>query len=160
MANPSFGKAIDDGKRSHTFKRHILDWLYQNTVNTATPNHYTQKHVCSHLISALENDTTFETDTQTMAAAKAAIRTSIDWLHEQELKRITDRIPAATNRTILVSQETGKWMQTPPSFDTSMELASLIWNSEMHCIIDCVEHNAISPLIAMVVELNFPSLMV
>jgi hypothetical protein len=40
-----------------------------------------------------------------------------------------------------------------------MELASLIWNSEVHCIFDNAEHHPISPLIAMVVELNSPYLL-
>ena len=35
-----------------------------------------------------------------------------------------------------------------------MELARLIWNSEMNCIFDIVDHQPIPPLIAMVVELN------
>ena len=51
-----------------------------------------------------------------MAGAQVAIRTFKDSLHELELKRITDPIPAATKRTILRSQETGKWLQTPPSY--------------------------------------------
>ena len=46
--------------------------------------------------------------TQTMAAAKAAIRTSQDCLHEQELKRIADPRSATTKGT-------GKSLQTPPS---------------------------------------------
>ena len=76
------------------------------------------KGVCSHLISALKDETSFETakHTQTTATAKAAIRTSRGSLHEQELKRITGPIPAATKRNILRSQETGKWLQTPPSY--------------------------------------------
>ena len=78
-----------------------------------------------------------------MAAANAAIRTSRDSLEEQELKRITDPIPVATKRTILRIQETGMWLQTAPSYDTSMELASLIRNLEMHCISDIVKHHPI-----------------
>ena len=39
---------------------------------------------------------------------------------------------------------------------TSMERASLKWNSEMHCIFDIVEHHPISPHIAMAVALNSP----
>ena len=61
--------------------------------------------------------------TQTMAAAKAAIPTSKDSLHEQEFKRITDTMSATTKRTILRTQETGKWLQTPQV--TSMKLACL-----------------------------------
>ena len=49
-------------------------------------------------------------------AAKAAIRTSKDSLHEQEFKRITDPIPAVTKPTTLKSQETGKWLQILPSY--------------------------------------------
>ena len=63
-----------------------------NTVNSATLNHQATKDACSHLISALKEETTFETAkyTQTMAAAKDAIRLSKDSLYERELKRITD----------------------------------------------------------------------
>ena len=43
--------------------------------------------------------------------------------------------------------------------DTSMELASLILNSEMHCIFDIVEHHPTSSLFAMVGELNSTLLM-
>ena len=46
--------------------------------------------------------------------ANAAIRKSKDTPHEQELKRIS--YPAATKRTILRSQDTDKWLQTPPSY--------------------------------------------
>ena len=64
---------------------------------------------------------------------------SRDSLHDHELKRLTDPIPAATKRTIVKSHETGKWLQAPPSYDTSMELAYLIWNSEMHVIFDITQ---------------------
>ena len=69
-----------------------------------------------------------------MAAAKAAIRTSRDSLHKQELKRITDPVleqqPNApfseakkqANGYTLRSQETGKWLH--PHQVTSMELTS------------------------------------
>ena len=76
-------------------------------------------YVCRVLVSALKKDeTTFGTakHTQIMAAAKSAIGASKDRLHEQELKRITDPIPAATKIKILRSQATRKWLQTPPSF--------------------------------------------
>ena len=113
-----------------------------NRVISATPNHQARKDVCSQ-ISAQKDVTTFETakHTQTTATAKAAVRTSRDSLHEQELKHITGPIPAPAKRTILRSQETGKLLQTPPRYDTSMELAALIWNSEMHCIYAIVEHH-------------------
>ena len=113
-----------------------------NTVNSATPNHQASIDVCSDLINALKDETTLEPakHSQTMAAAKAAIRTSRDSLHEQGLKRITDPITASTKRTILICQETCKELQTPPSYDTSMELVSLLWNSEMHCIINIEGH--------------------
>ena len=80
-------------------------------VDTATPNHQASKDDCSHLISALTNETSFvmtAKHAQTMAAAKAPIQTSNDSLLEQEVKRITNPIPAATKRSILRSQETGK----------------------------------------------------
>ena len=60
--------------------------------------------------------------TQTTTAANAAIRASKDSLHEKELKRLTDPIPAAAKRTIHSSQEPGKWLQTPPSCLSEMEL--------------------------------------
>ena len=50
-------------------------------------------------------------------AARAAFRSSKDSLLEQELKHITD--PIQTHQPLRVA---------------SMELAYLIWNSEMHCI--------------------------
>ena len=77
-----------------------------NTVNSATPNHQTRKDVCTPLINTLKDETTYEAvkHAKTMAAAKAAIRTSRDSLHKQELKRITDPIPAAPKRTIIRSQ--------------------------------------------------------
>ena len=49
-----------------------------------------------------------------------------------------------SKRTILRSQETGTWLQTPPSYDASLKLASLKWNLEMYCIFDIVEHHPIS----------------
>ena len=125
-----FGEAIDDS--DYRLELAHLPVKYSglalpNTVNSTTLNHQASKDVCSHLISALKDETTFETakHTQTMATAKAAIQTSKDILHEWELKRITVPIPAATKNTIFRSQETGKWLQTPPSYDTSMVLASL-----------------------------------
>ena len=66
-------------------------------------------------LQPLNDETTFATatHTETTAAAKAAIRTSRDSLHEQEkLESITDPIPTAAQRTILRSQETGQWLQT------------------------------------------------
>ena len=57
-----------------------------NTANSATLNHQASKDVCSYLISALKDEVPFETanNTQTMAVAKAAIRTSRDSLHDQQ----------------------------------------------------------------------------
>ena len=59
--------------------------------------------MCIHLISALKYETTFESakHPQTMAAAIAALRTSRESLFTQELKRITDPTPAATEHTLL-----------------------------------------------------------
>ena len=112
-----------------------------NTANSATLNHQASKDVCSHLTSALKDETTFETATHTriMAAAKAAIRTAKDRRHEWELKRITDPIPAGTKRTILRSQDTSKWIYTPLSYDNGTCLFEK-WKSVMHCIFDIVEH--------------------
>ena len=41
---------------------------------------------------------------------------------------------------------------------TTMELASPIWNLDMHCIFDTVESHPTFPLTAMVVVLNSPQL--
>ena len=71
-----------------------------------------------------------------MAAAKAAILTFKDSLHEQELKRIIDPILAATKRTILRTKKRASGCKSHQI--ASMELASLIRNS------------------AMVVELTYP----
>ena len=105
-----------------------------NTANSATLNHQASKDVCSHLTSALKDETTFETATHTriMAAAKAAIRTAKDRRHEWELKRITDPIPAATKRTILRSQETGTWLQTPPSYVNGTCLSEMEFRDALH----------------------------
>ena len=81
-----------------------------------------------------------------MAEVKAAIRSSKDRLHQQMLKRITYLTPAATKHAI----------GCKPHQDTSIELAALKWNTEMLCTFDIVGHHPISPLIAMVVELNSP----
>ena len=132
-----FGEAIEDG--DYRLELAHLPVKYSglalpNTVNSATPNHQASKDVCSHLISALKDETTFETanHTQTMATAKAAIRTSRDNLHEQELKRITDPIPAATKCTILRSQETGQWLQTPPSYVNGTCLTDMEFRDALH----------------------------
>ena len=89
---------------SKCFSRHFLDdyWLEfthltglapPNRVNSATSNHQASKDVCSHLISAPKDEKIFGTakHTQTTARAKAAIRTSKDSLHKQELKRSNQR---------------------------------------------------------------------
>ena len=124
------------------------------TKDSATPNHEASKDVCSPSVHCEMRQ---PLHTQTMTATKAAIRTSRKSLHEQELKRFTDPISAATKRTILRSQETGQWLQLCKPYQvSSMKLASLIWNSEIHFIFDIVVHHPISPLIAMVVELNSP----
>ena len=93
-----------------------------NTANSATPNDQASKDVCS----ALKDETTSACPNH--GSSYAAIRTTRDRLHKQELKRITYPITAATKRTLLRSQETGKWLQTQPSYYMSMKRASLIWN--------------------------------
>ena len=70
--------------------------------------------------------------TQTMATAKSAIRTSKDTLHEWELKRITDPRPAATKRTVLRNQETGKGLQIPPSYVNGMCLSEMEFRDALH----------------------------
>ena len=64
-------------------------------------------------------------------------------------KRVRDKSRTFFNRTVPRMYSKG----------TSMVRASLKWNSEMHCSFAIVEHHPISPLIAMVVELNSPYLM-
>ena len=92
-----------------------------------------------------------------MAAANEAIGTSKDSLYEPELKCITDPIQAAIKCTILRSQKQASGCKPHPV--TLMELASLIWTLEMHCIFDIVEHHTIPPLTAMVVDLSSTQLM-
>ena len=92
-------------------------------------------YVCRVLVSALKKDeTTFGTakHTQIMAAAKSAIGASKDRLHEQELKRITDPILAATESTNLRGQEIGKGLQTPPSYINGTYLSDLEFRDELH----------------------------
>ena len=62
-------------------------------------------------------------------------------LHEQELKRITDSIPAVTKRTTIIAE---KQASRKPHQTTSMEFASLKWNAEMNRIFDIVEIHLIS----------------
>ena len=92
-----------------------------------------------------------------MAAANAAIRTSKDSLNEHELRLITDLTQAATKRTILRCQKTGKWLQTLPSYVKGTCLSKMEFRDALH--LDIVGHHSISSLIAMVVELNYPKLM-
>ena len=82
------------------------------------PVHQVRKDVCSHLISALKDATTFEVakHTQSMAAANAAIRTSEDSLHE--VKRTTDPIPAANNRTQFRDALRPRYCITSPNLPT------------------------------------------
>ena len=87
-----------------------------------------------------------------MAPEKLAIRTSKDFLHDQELKRMTEPIPAATIRTILRNQVSGKWLQIPPRYVNGTFLAGM--ELEMNCIFDIAEHHSTSPLTVMVVELG------
>ena len=79
-----FGEATDDG--DYRLELAHLPVKYAglalpSTIRCQVRN--ARKHVCSHLISTLKHETTFETakHTQTMSAAKAAIRTSRDSLH-------------------------------------------------------------------------------
>ena len=70
--------------------------------------------------------------TQTIAAAKAAIQTSKDNLHEQVLKCITDPKLAATKFTILRCQEIGKCLQTPPSHGNGTCLFDIEFRDALH----------------------------
>ena len=118
-----FGEAIDDGDYAPLPVKNSGPAL-RNTVNSATLNHQASKDVCSHIIIELKGKATFETaeHTQTMAAGRAAIRTSKSRLHERELKRITDPIPASNAP---FSEAKKQASGCKPHQDTSIELASL-----------------------------------
>ena len=148
-----FGEATDEGDYRLAHIAVIYSGLaLPNTVNSATPTHQASKEACSHLISALKDETTFETakHTQTMAETKAAIGTSRDRLHEKELKRMIDPIPAASERTILRS----KWLQTPPSYVNGTCLSNMEFRHPLHLRYCRTPPNP--PPTAMVVELNSP----
>ena len=86
-----FGEAVDDGDCRLEFAHFPVKYsglALPTTVNSAALNHQASKDVCSHLTIALKDETTSEPvkHTQTMAAAKAAIRTSKDSLPEQEIQ--------------------------------------------------------------------------
>ena len=132
-----FGETVDDG--DYRLELAHLPVKYSgmalpNPIKTAKQNHQASKDVCSHLISALNDESAFETavHTQTMAAAKAAIQASKDCMHQQELKRITDPMQAATKRTILRGQETGQWLQIPPSYINGTCLSDLEFRDSLH----------------------------
>ena len=74
--------------------------------------------------------------------------------HEQELKRTTDPIPAAIKLTILRSQETSKWLQTPPMFANGTYLCEMKFRDALHHRYRRKLPNL--PVSAMVVELNSP----
>ena len=80
-------------------------------------------------------------------------------LHEQELKRITDPVPVATKPNAPFSEPKKQASGCKPHQVTSIQLASLVWNSDMHCIFEIVEDHLIIPFIAMDVELTSPWLM-
>ena len=119
-------KAMQEEFLPALFGEAIVDDLLVNYSGLALPNtvtnHKASNDGCSHLISELKDETTFETakHTPTMSAVKAVIRTYIDSLHEQELKRIIDPIATVTKCTIIRSQETGKWLQTSPTYVTDI----------------------------------------
>ena len=94
----AFGEAIDDS--DYRLELAHLPVKYSGLALPNSQSHEASRNDFCHLISALNDETTFETakQTQTMAA-KAAIRTTKDSLHEQELKRITAPIPGAAKRT-------------------------------------------------------------
>ena len=79
------------------------------------------------MFAVLKDEISFETakENQTMEA----IRKSRDSLHEEELKH---PIQAATKRTILRSQETGKWLQTPPSYVNGTCLSEMEFRDALH----------------------------
>ena len=80
-------------------------------------------------------------------------------LQEQELKRITDPVPVATKPNAPFSEPKKQASGCKPHQVTSIQLASLVWNSDMHCIFEIVEDHLIIPFIAMDVELTSPWLM-
>ena len=68
-----FGEATDEGDYRLAHIAGIYSGLaLLNTVNSATPTHQANKEACSHRISTLKDETTFETakHTQTMAEQK------------------------------------------------------------------------------------------
>ena len=83
-----------------------------NTVNSATPNHQARNDVCSHLITALKDATTLR-----------YLSISKPWQPAAK---------AATKRTILRSQETGKWLQTPPSYFNGTCLSDMKFSDALH----------------------------
>ena len=108
-----FGEAIVEGNNRLEIAHLPAEYFgltLPSTANSVTPNHQASKDACSHLFSALKDETTFETakHNQTMAATNATSRTSKDRLHEQEPKRIIDPIPAASKRTMLKSSRNGR----------------------------------------------------
>ena len=114
-----------------------------NTVKfSATLSHQASNDVWSHLISVLKDETTFETgkQTQTMAAAKAAIRTSKKIAltnRNSSASQIQDH--TSSNQTHHSQKPRNKASDCKPHQVTSMEHASLVWNSEMHCIFDIIQ---------------------
>ena len=59
-----FEEAMDDGDHQQELAHRPVKYsglALLNTVNAATPNHQATKDVCSHLIGALKDETTFET---------------------------------------------------------------------------------------------------
>ena len=59
-----FGEARDDGDHRLELAHFPVKYYglaLPDAVNSVTPNHQARKDVCSHLISALKDETTFET---------------------------------------------------------------------------------------------------
>ena len=79
-----FGEAIDDGDSRLELAHLPVKYSGPALTNSVYSATQASTEFCSHLISALKDETTIETakPTQTMAAEKAAIRTSRVSLHE------------------------------------------------------------------------------
>ena len=71
--------------------------------------------------------------------------------------RSSSAMAAATKRTILRSQETGKWLQTLPSYVNGTRLSDIKFRDALHLRYCRTPPNL--PVIAMVSELNSPWLM-
>ena len=127
------GEAIDDNDYQIELKHLPMKYsglALPNTADSTTLNHQASKDLCSHLISAVKDETTFETGKNTwiMAAAKAAIRTAKDILHEREHHRSN----TSTKQTQHSQKPRNRQVATHP---TKLQQWNLpLWNRIQRCI--------------------------